>query len=85
MPAQVRRAILTLWLWQAEECADDDACSLAAASQAGMYREALHWGGDARRAGPLSRLRGRSLVARYGELTLGVINVHYELDKSSLR
>ena len=43
----------------------------------------IHWRGDEHVGGPLSQLKGRAFLAKLEGLSLGVVLVRYELDKSS--
>jgi hypothetical protein len=74
-----RRAILSVWKWQHEECRHEPRPSTPV-----DLEDMIRWDGDHSTAGPLSHLRGRSLAARLGENILAIVLISYELDKSSL-
>ena len=49
----------------------------------GFLRAMIQWRGDEHVGGLLSQLKGRALLAKMDDMSLGLVLVRYELDKSS--
>jgi len=82
MDASERRALLTVWKWQAAE--QQAASEHPDDSDLSLLTAMINWEGEEQTGGPMSKLKGRALEVRLGDDAVGLVLLRYELDKSSL-